>query len=180
MTEGKLPVVKWWIQSGDKPWKDVWFVAASAGGCPEGVDIANCHCSYISLVSRNWFATWLWGWGEKKWGPSVWGEWGESTGFVYPLADTRFMQCEAQVTSRYWELKGSRYWPPAEKGSLTLSHTVNKALNREILSMKRNQYENNKDEHCASVRVCVKQHPIAKGSLGQWELLSLFCINLMT
>lgn len=47
------------------------------------------------MVIRNWFATRLWGWGEKKWAPGVPGEGGEGTGAVYPLADPGFMQCEA-------------------------------------------------------------------------------------
>jgi len=49
----------------DKQWKDVWFVAASADGCNETMDIAGCRCSYMSMFTKNWFATCLWGWGRE-------------------------------------------------------------------------------------------------------------------
>lgn len=130
------------------------------------------------MVIRNWFATWLWGWGEKKWAPGVSGEGGESTGLVHPLADPGFRQCEAQVTLRNLELRGSRYWPPAEKGSVMLEHTVNKALNKVILNIKSNRYENHKDKHHASVRLCVKMQ-LQSALWGNESYLVFFCINLM-
>lgn len=65
------------------------------------------------------------------------------------------------------------------KSSLMLQHIVNKALSKELMNIKIRQYEIHKDKHCASIRVCKEQHPVAKCSLGQWELLVIFCINPM-